>query len=89
MLHRIGDWLFCGSAGQWVQSSSFMLETGAGIASNVYSRKDERWADTPSWFHSFDEAMNATTTRARVLLYAIGKLSLPNVEWKPISGDSR
>ncbi|MGB7434145.1 MAG: hypothetical protein WBR26_03505 [Candidatus Acidiferrum sp.] len=89
MLHRIGDGYFAE-----VQVSGYSLrlscvETGAGIASNVYSRKDERWADTPSWFHSFDEAMNATTTRARVLLYAIGKLSLPNVEWKPISGDSR
>jgi hypothetical protein len=65
------------------------LETGAGIAANVYSHKDQRWADVPMWVHNFDEAKSMASNRAQKLLTAIGGLKLPKVDWKKIGSESK
>jgi hypothetical protein len=58
------------------------LETGAGIAVNVYSYKDQRWADAPVWVRTYDEGKSMAANRAQRVLTAHGNLKLPNVDWK-------
>jgi hypothetical protein len=60
------------------------VETGIGIAANVYSHKDQGWSEPPIWVHNFDEGKSMAERRARQLLDAINRLKLPNVEWKKI-----
>ena len=60
------------------------IETGAGIAVNVYSHKDQRWADVPVWVRTFDEGKNMAANRAQRVLTAHGNLKLPNVDWKKV-----
>ena len=38
----------------------------------------------PVWVHNFDECKSMAVNQARLLLTAIGKLKLPNVEWKQV-----
>jgi hypothetical protein len=88
MLSKAGDGWFAE-----IEVSGFCLrlvciETGAGIAVNVYSQKDQRWADVPMWVHNFEEGKNMATNRAQKLLAAIGGLKLPNVDWKKFGSDS-
>jgi hypothetical protein len=64
------------------------LETGAGIAVNVYSHKDQRWADMPVYVRTFDEGKNVAANRAQRVLTAHGNLKLPNVDWKKIGSES-
>jgi hypothetical protein len=60
------------------------IETGAGIAVNVYSNKDQWWADVPVWVRTFDEGKNIAVNRAQRVLTAHGNLKLANVEWKKL-----
>jgi len=64
------------------------IETGAGIAVNVYSHKDQRWADVPVYVRTFDEGKSMATNRAQRVLTAHGNLKLPNVEWKNVGSES-
>jgi hypothetical protein len=64
------------------------IETGAGIAVNVYSHKDQRWADVPVYVRTFDEAKSMAANRAQRVLTAHGNLKLPNVEWKKVGSES-
>lgn len=64
------------------------IETGAGIAVNVYSHKDQRWADVPIWVRTFDEGKSMALHRAQRVLSAHGNLKLPNVEWKKVESES-
>ena len=84
MLGKAGDGWFAE-----VEVNGFVLrlvciETGAGIAVNVYSHKDQLWADVPMWVQNFDEGKSMAVNRAQRLLTAIGELKLPNVEWKKV-----
>jgi len=84
MLSRAGDGWFAEVEVNGFGLRLVCIETGAGIAVNVYSHKDQRWADLPMWVHNFDEGKSMAENRARLLLTAIGKLKLPNVEWKKV-----
>jgi hypothetical protein len=64
------------------------LETGAGIVVNVYSHKDQRWADVPVWVRTFEEAKSVAANRAQRVLTAHGNLKLPNVDWKKVGSES-
>lgn len=88
MLSKSGDGLIAE-----VEVSGFglrlvCLETGAGIAVNVYSYKDQRWADAPVWVRNFDEAKNVAANRAQRVLTAHGNLKIPNVDWKKVGSES-
>jgi hypothetical protein len=84
MIAKIGDGYFAEVEAAGYGLHLVCVETGAGIAANVYSHKDDRWADLPQFVHNFDEAKSAATARASVLLRHIAKLNLPTPEWKPI-----
>jgi hypothetical protein len=84
MLSRAGDGWFAEIEVSGFGLRLVCIETGAGIAVNVYSHKDQRWADLPIWAHNFDEGKSMAANRARLLLTAIGGLKLPNVEWKKV-----
>jgi hypothetical protein len=84
MLEKVGHGYFAETEVGGISLRLSCIETGAGIAANVYSHKDDRWADAPMFLHNFEEAKSAATNRARIFLKAIGNLSLPSLDWKPI-----
>jgi hypothetical protein len=63
------------------------IETGVGIAVNVYSHKDQRWAGVPVWVRTFDEGKSMAANRAQRVLTAHGNLKLPNLEWKKVGSE--
>jgi len=89
MLNTVGDGWFAEIEVNGFGLRLICIETGAGIAVNVYSHKDQRWADVPMWVHTFDEGKSMATNRAQKLLTAIGGLKLPSVEWKKVGSESK
>jgi hypothetical protein len=58
------------------------VETGFGVAVNVYSYKDAQWMGVPRWYSTVGQGRLAAENLAQALLTAIGRLQLPTVNWK-------
>jgi hypothetical protein len=88
MLSRAGDGWVAEVEVNGFSLRLICIETGVGIAVNVYSYKDQRWADGPVWVRTFDEAKSVASNRGQRVLTAHGNLKLPNVEWKKVGSES-